>query len=334
MEQPQKNKVLVIDDSLMARKLIVSYLASDRFEVYEGKDGPSGLALAPEVNPDLILLDFVMPGMNGHEVYQALRSQEQFADTPVILFSSSYDEVVRKFGHPFVGFEFLHKQATGEQILERVNALLPNQVPDPALAFDLPSVTPAKLPQPQVEISTFLDETRLQPEPAQSTPASTTSSSNAIADALASLNPASTRASSRSASQPSSNAWTWDSAETIDEQDSSKWFSATPDRERSTKERVEIDRTLSNTSQSPEQLEKLNAARDAKLDIVFQRLETLERKLNNRSSMSQSSLVFWLMGTAAIAAVIGSLMGVLVRPNPSPQTPNTSAQPALVCPYA
>jgi hypothetical protein len=184
-------------------------------------------------------------------------------------------------------------------------------------------------------VSTFLDETRLQPEPAQSTSASPSPSSNAIADALASLNPTSTSVSSRSASQPSSNAWTWDSAETVNEPDSSQWFSAPPDRERSTKERVEFDRTLSDTSPSPEQLDKLNAARDAKLDIVFQRLETLERKLNDRSSMTQSSLVFWLMGTAAIAAVIGSLMGVLMRPNPSPQTtPNASVHPAQVCPYA
>ncbi|MCS7030529.1 MAG: response regulator [Gloeomargarita sp. SKYG116] len=120
-----KYKILVIDDSILIRKSLVEQLSGDRFEVYEAKDGPSGLAKAEEINPDVILLDFIMPGMNGYDVYQALRANPKFADTPVIIISSSYDEVVNKFGYPFVGFDFLAKQFTQEQLEERINAVLP-----------------------------------------------------------------------------------------------------------------------------------------------------------------------------------------------------------------
>jgi len=126
-----KNKILVIDDSFLIRKSLVDQLAGERFEVYEAKDGPSGLAKAEEVNPDVILLDFVMPGMNGYEVYQALRANPKFVDTPVIVISSSYDEVVNKFGYPFVGFDFLAKQFTKDQLEERINAVLPMIVSSP-----------------------------------------------------------------------------------------------------------------------------------------------------------------------------------------------------------
>ncbi|MCS6781957.1 MAG: response regulator [Gloeomargarita sp. SKYBB_i_bin120] len=120
-----KYKILVIDDSFLIRKSLVEQLSGDRFEVYEAKDGPTGLAKAEEVNPDVILLDFIMPGMNGYDVYQALRANPKFANTPVIIISSSYDEVVSKFGYPFVGFDFLAKQFTKEQLEERINAVLP-----------------------------------------------------------------------------------------------------------------------------------------------------------------------------------------------------------------
>ncbi|WP_218079412.1 response regulator [Anthocerotibacter panamensis] len=120
-----KHRVLVIDDSFMVRKSLVDQLAGNRFEVFEAKDGPSGLDEALRVNPDVILLDFVMPGMNGFEVYQALRQQPQFANTPVIVISSSREEVIKKFGQPFIGFDFLPKQFTREQLEERIDAVLP-----------------------------------------------------------------------------------------------------------------------------------------------------------------------------------------------------------------
>jgi HlyD family secretion protein len=122
---PGKRKILVIDDSLLLRKLLVDELSGDHFEVYEAEDGPTGLAKAAEINPDLILLDYIMPNMDGYEVYKALREQPQFESTPVIVMSGRHDEVVEKFGHPFGKYDFLPKQASRDQLCDRINTVLP-----------------------------------------------------------------------------------------------------------------------------------------------------------------------------------------------------------------
>lgn len=121
----QKSKILVIDDSLLLRKLLIDQLPSDRFEIYEAEDGTTGLVKAEEINPDLILLDYVMPGMDGYEVYQALREHPQFAHTPVIVMSGRPDEVIQQFGDPFGPCDFLPKQASRDQLCDRINAFLP-----------------------------------------------------------------------------------------------------------------------------------------------------------------------------------------------------------------
>jgi HlyD family secretion protein len=121
----RRSKILVIDDSLLLRKLLIDQLPSDRYEIYEAEDGPTGLERASEIKPDLILLDYVMPGMDGYEVYQALRNQPQFANTPVIVMSGRHEEVVEKFGPPFGQFDVLPKQASHDQLCDRINSVLP-----------------------------------------------------------------------------------------------------------------------------------------------------------------------------------------------------------------
>ncbi len=139
----RKSKILVIDDSLLLRKLLTDQLPSDRFEVYEAEDGTTGLAKAKEINPDVILLDYVMPGMDGHEVFQALREQLQFANTPVIVMSGRHDEVVQKFGFPFGQYDFLPKQASQDQLQDRLNAVLPMTVSESHTEEDPTSVNVA-----------------------------------------------------------------------------------------------------------------------------------------------------------------------------------------------
>jgi HlyD family secretion protein len=138
-----KNKILVIDDSLLMRKSLVEQLSSDRFEVYEAEDGETGLAKAQEINPDLILLDHVMPGMDGYEVFQALRGQLQFVNTPVIVMSGRYDEVVQKFGSPFGQYNFIPKQAIRDQLQDRLNAVLPMTVSESNTEAETTSVNVA-----------------------------------------------------------------------------------------------------------------------------------------------------------------------------------------------
>ena len=141
----RKSKILVIDDSLLLRKLLIDQLPCDRFDIYEAADGASGLKMAFEINPDLILLDYVMPGMDGYEVYQALRQQPDLANTPVIIMSGRHEEVIERFGSPFGEIEVLPKQAGHDQLCDRINAVLPMTV--------MESTLDANAAQPSVNVT-------------------------------------------------------------------------------------------------------------------------------------------------------------------------------------
>src|SRR5215510_13977071 len=118
--------ILAIDDSLTLREFILRCLSrhSADYRVVLAKDGKEGLELAVAENPDLILLDFVLPDMKGDEVCRRLRANEKTAKLPVVLMSSSaaemkraeaeFDTVIKCIAKPFtpellcatVGFGF------------------------------------------------------------------------------------------------------------------------------------------------------------------------------------------------------------------------------------
>jgi DNA-binding response OmpR family regulator len=130
-------KVLVIDDSIMIRKMVKSILAG-KYEVLEANDGKTGLDIARRSNPDLILLDFVMPKYNGYQTLQAIRRFDNLKDTPIIMISGLKEQVAEHVPEPFVGFEFLEKPFEAEVLVARIQDLLhtetspalPNQIAD------------------------------------------------------------------------------------------------------------------------------------------------------------------------------------------------------------
>ncbi len=85
----RRRRVLVVDDVVSNRSLLRDLLGSLGFQVEEAADGLSGLQLALASKPDLVLLDYVMPGLNGREVVEALRERHGPADLPVLILSAS-----------------------------------------------------------------------------------------------------------------------------------------------------------------------------------------------------------------------------------------------------
>lgn len=108
-----KQKILAIDDSLTLREFIQRSLVrqSADYTIILAKDGTEGLALATSEQPDLILLDFVLPDMKGDEVCRRLQSDKHTAGLPVVLMSSSaadikrtqgeFENVIRAIAKPF-----------------------------------------------------------------------------------------------------------------------------------------------------------------------------------------------------------------------------------------
>ena len=89
--------VLVIDDSPTIRKVVQLVLTKAGFGVVTAQDGETGLDEARRANPDLILLDFVMPRMNGYQFCREMAADSSLKDIPVVLMSAKGDQVGERF---------------------------------------------------------------------------------------------------------------------------------------------------------------------------------------------------------------------------------------------
>lgn len=89
METEEKTKkVLVVEDEGLLRELLAEKMRLEGFDVLEAMDGEKGLQLALEEEPDLVLLDLLMPGMGGMEVLKHMREDARTRSTPVIILSN------------------------------------------------------------------------------------------------------------------------------------------------------------------------------------------------------------------------------------------------------
>lgn len=93
------SRILVVDDSAMARRQIQFFLQRDGFDVYEAKSGEEALWLINEVDPDLILMDVSMDGMNGMEACRRIKEDDANTTLPVIFLSAKgeREEIVKGF---------------------------------------------------------------------------------------------------------------------------------------------------------------------------------------------------------------------------------------------
>ncbi len=80
--------VLVVDDEQMTRNLLRLMLERIGFEILEAEDGLKALLMVAEHKPDVLILDVMMPHMDGFAVCEAVRSQVEASDTPIILLSA------------------------------------------------------------------------------------------------------------------------------------------------------------------------------------------------------------------------------------------------------
>ena len=85
-------KILIVDDDRLMVKMYQGKFEDDGYEVVTANDGEQGLAKALELKPDLILLDVMMPKMNGFEMLKGLKNNQQTKNTPVILLTNVGEE--------------------------------------------------------------------------------------------------------------------------------------------------------------------------------------------------------------------------------------------------
>jgi phosphoserine phosphatase RsbU/P len=116
--------ILVVDDTLTNAELVKSILEAEGFRTLTASDGATARALSRAQQPDLILLDVLMPGETGFDTCARLKSDPSTADIPII-FLSSLDDVKRKVaGLKIGGVDYVAKPVHGEEVLARVRVHL------------------------------------------------------------------------------------------------------------------------------------------------------------------------------------------------------------------
>jgi DNA-binding response OmpR family regulator len=80
-----KKSILCIEDSATFAKLLRTHLENQQHDVHIAVDGETGMKMAEDLQPDLILLDLMLPGMSGYEVCTAIRKHPDLASTPIIM---------------------------------------------------------------------------------------------------------------------------------------------------------------------------------------------------------------------------------------------------------
>jgi twitching motility two-component system response regulator PilH len=110
-------KVMVVDDAYSELKLMESILKSAGHEVVSLMDGEALEDKLSTEQPDVLLLDIVMPKRNGYEILRALRKDERTKKTPVVLVSSKNQESDKVWGKRQGADEYLAKPFTSDQLL-------------------------------------------------------------------------------------------------------------------------------------------------------------------------------------------------------------------------
>jgi len=116
--------VLIVDDDPDIRDLYKLVLQKDGLAVDEAESGPEALTKINQEKPDLVLLDVMMPEMDGYEVCRRIRSDPQTADLLVLMFSARSSSTERRNGILAGADDFLTKVVGPRAVMSRIQALL------------------------------------------------------------------------------------------------------------------------------------------------------------------------------------------------------------------
>ncbi len=122
------NTVLIVEDDPETVELVSLYLRRDGYHVLSASDGLEGLRLAREARPDLVILDLMLPGLDGMQVGRILREE---ADVPIIMLTARVDEKDRLAGLELGADDYVTKPFSPRELAARVKAVLRRSANDP-----------------------------------------------------------------------------------------------------------------------------------------------------------------------------------------------------------
>lgn len=119
-----KKKVLVVDDNYLNIRLLGDILSDENFEVFSADNGLDVLKITREKSPDVILLDIMMPGLDGFEVCKLLKEQYELKDIPVIMVTAKTEGTDLKKAFENGAFDYIKKPIDEVEVIARVRSAL------------------------------------------------------------------------------------------------------------------------------------------------------------------------------------------------------------------
>ena len=116
-------KVLVVDDSATERHVLGEILKKQGYEVFFAEDGETGVAQAKLVKPDLVIMDVVMPGMNGFQATRAISKDPETAHIPVLICTTKDQETDKVWGMRQGAKDYVVKPINEAELLSKIAAL-------------------------------------------------------------------------------------------------------------------------------------------------------------------------------------------------------------------
>lgn len=117
-------KIAVIDDEFPIVRMLKIRLEAHGFQVLVAYDGKGGLNLVQTENPDLILLDLVLPELDGFQLCQLLKNDEKYKNIPIVILTARSAEEVRKISYELGADAYLTKPFEPEILMNKIQELL------------------------------------------------------------------------------------------------------------------------------------------------------------------------------------------------------------------
>jgi phosphate regulon transcriptional regulator PhoB len=121
---PAAQKILVVEDEPDIRKLVRYHLAQERYNVVEAEDGEQALKLIQREQPNLVVLDLMLPGLSGQEICRILRSKPDTAALPILMLTAKAGEADKVLGLETGADDYLTKPFSPREMVARVKAIL------------------------------------------------------------------------------------------------------------------------------------------------------------------------------------------------------------------
>ncbi len=159
---PYRKRILIVDDEPRNVKLLDAMI-SDKFDVIAAGSGEEALNLAGSDHPDVILLDVMMPGLDGFEVARRLKADAELKDIPIIMVTALTDKENKLAGLASGAEEYLNKPVRRIELLARINSMLRLREYRDQLAIRNQSehAVPDSLEREEATVSPGIDESRV-----------------------------------------------------------------------------------------------------------------------------------------------------------------------------